>query len=94
MAFKKLPHQVSKATSGDIPRLVEIRAAERENILSDPNSVTTADIQWFIDKSTIWTWVEDGKIYRFSAGDPRDGTIFALFVGPDFRAIEMTSTRL
>jgi hypothetical protein len=69
MAFKKLPHRVSKATSGDIPRLVEIRAAVRENILSDPNSVTTADIQWFIDKSTIWTWVEDGNIYRFSAGD-------------------------
>jgi GNAT superfamily N-acetyltransferase len=84
MASKRLPHQVSKATTADISRLAEIRAAVRENILSDPNSVTTTDIQWFIDNSTIWTWVEDGKIYGFSAGDPRDGTIFALFVDPNW----------
>jgi ribosomal protein S18 acetylase RimI-like enzyme len=82
MAFHEPPRQVSKATSADFPRLVEIRAAVRENILSDPGSVTTADIQWFIDNSTIWTWVEDGQICGFSAGDPRDGTIFALFVDP------------
>jgi GNAT superfamily N-acetyltransferase len=35
-----------------------------------------------IDNSTIWTWVEDAQIHGFSAGDPRDGTIFALFVDP------------
>jgi GNAT superfamily N-acetyltransferase len=79
----RIARQVSRATSADIPRLVEIRAAVRENILSDPGSVTTADIQWFIDNSAIWTWVEDGQIYGFSAGDPRDGTIFALFVDPN-----------
>jgi GNAT superfamily N-acetyltransferase len=82
MAFQELPRQVSKATSADIPRIVEIRAAVRENILSDPSRVTTADIQWFIDNSTIWTWEEDAQIHGFSAGDPRDGTIFALFVDP------------
>ena len=80
---RELPRQVGKASWADIPRLVEIRAAVRENILSDPSWVTTADIQWFIDNSTIWTWAEDGQIHGFSAGDPRDGTIFALFVDPD-----------
>ncbi len=84
MTSQELPRQVSKATSADIPRLVEIRAAVRENILSDPGSVTTADIQWFIDNSAIWTWVEDGQIHGFSAGDPQDGTIFALFVDPNW----------
>jgi GNAT superfamily N-acetyltransferase len=82
MAFQELPRQVGKATSADIPRIVEIRATVRENILSDPSRVTTADIQWFIDNSTIWTWAEDGQVHGFSAGDPRDGTIFALFVDP------------
>jgi GNAT superfamily N-acetyltransferase len=82
MAFREWQRQISKATSADIPRIVEIRAAVSENILSDPGSVTTADIQWFIDNASIWTWVEDGQIYGFSTGDPRDGTIFALFVDP------------
>jgi hypothetical protein len=44
MTFLELPPQVSKAASADIPRLVEIRSAVRENILSDPSRVTTADI--------------------------------------------------
>ena len=57
-------------------------SAVRENILFDPSQVTTADIQWFIDNSTIWTWVEDGQICGISAGDSRDGTVFALFVEP------------
>jgi hypothetical protein len=41
MTLQELPRQVSKATSADIPRLVEIRAAVGEKILSDPGSVTT-----------------------------------------------------
>ena len=49
-----------------------------------PQYARTADIQWFIDNSTIWIWVENGKSYGFSAGDPRDGTIFALFVDPNW----------
>ena len=57
-------------------------SAVRENILFDPSQVTTADIQWLIDNSTIWTWVEEGQICGISAGDPRDGTVFALFVDP------------
>lgn len=78
----RLPRQVRKARSTDIPRLVQIRSAVRENILSDPSRVTMADYRWFIDNSTIWTWVEDEQIVGFAAGDPRDGTIWALFVDP------------
>jgi GNAT superfamily N-acetyltransferase len=54
----------------------------RENILADPRRVTAADCQWFIDNSTIWVWVEDSRVLGFSAADPRDGTIWALFVDP------------
>ena len=61
-----------------------IRRAVRENRLSDPNAVTAADCAAFIDRAEIWVWVEDGMIQGFSAGDPRNGEIFALFVDPAY----------
>jgi GNAT superfamily N-acetyltransferase len=61
-----------------------IRHGVRENRLSDPNSVTAADCAAFIDHAEMWVWVEDGQVQGFSAGDPSDGTIWALFVDPAF----------
>jgi GNAT superfamily N-acetyltransferase len=73
---------IRKATRDDISRIFEIRGAVKENRLRDPNRVTVADCEWFIDNSVFWLWVEDGSIQGFSAADPRDGSIFALFVHP------------
>ena len=73
-----------RATSADIPRIMEIRSAVRENRLSDPSRVTAADVHWHIAHSPIHLWDERGVIKGFSAGDPRDGSIFALFVNPAF----------
>jgi GNAT superfamily N-acetyltransferase len=42
--------------------------------------VTVKDVGWFVDHPGIFVWVEDNKIVGFSAADPRDGSIFALFV--------------
>jgi len=53
-----------------------------ENRLLDPARVTDADYQWFNDNPGIWVWEEDGRILGFSAADPRDGTIWALFIDP------------
>jgi GNAT superfamily N-acetyltransferase len=75
---------IRKAIREDIPRLFEIRAAVRENRLRNPNAVTIAQCEWFIEHSAFWVWLEDGRIQGFSAGDPRDGTIFALFVDPAY----------
>jgi GNAT superfamily N-acetyltransferase len=47
-----------------------------------PRLVTAADCAAFIDRTEMWVWVEDGQILGFSAGDPRDGSIWALFVDP------------
>jgi GNAT superfamily N-acetyltransferase len=63
-----------------------IRHAVRENRLSAPNSVTAADCAAFIERSEIWVWEEDGLILGFSAGDVRDGWIWALFVAPGHEA--------
>jgi GNAT superfamily N-acetyltransferase len=71
---------IRTATRADIPRIVEIRALVRENKLRDPSRVTVDDICWFIDNPGIFVWVADEKIVGFSAADPRDGSIFALFM--------------
>jgi GNAT superfamily N-acetyltransferase len=71
-----------RATKADISRISEIRDSVRENILSDPARVTAADIAWFLANGPIWVWEADGIVAGFSAGDPRDGWVWALFVAP------------
>ena len=75
---------IRKATAADIPRLMDIRARVRENILSDPSKVTEADYHWFIQNAPLWVWDDADLIKGFAAGDPRDGTIWALFVDPPY----------
>jgi ribosomal protein S18 acetylase RimI-like enzyme len=72
------------ATVSDIPRLMEIRGSVRENRLSDPARVTLADYNWHVAHAPIHVWEADGVIKGMSAGDPRDGSIWALFVDPRF----------
>ena len=73
------------ATLTDIPRLMEICGSVRENRLSDPSRVTLADYNWHIAHAPIHVWEDDdGVIKGLSAGDPRDGSIWALFVDPAF----------
>jgi GNAT superfamily N-acetyltransferase len=76
---------IRKATRADYPRISEIRLAVRENRLSKSKYelVERAAI-WIFDNSTFWVWDEGGAIQGFSAADPRDGTIFALFVDPSY----------
>ena len=71
---------IRNATEADIPRLFEIRGAVRENKLRDPSRVTVEDVRWFIANPGIFVWEEDGCIVGFSAADPRDGSIWALFM--------------
>ena len=59
---------------------MEIRAGVRENALRDALRVTIEDYRWFIDNPGIFVWVDDSRIAGFSAADPRDGSIWALFV--------------
>jgi GNAT superfamily N-acetyltransferase len=70
------------ASYTDIPRIMEIRHAVRENRLLDPKAVTGADCAAFIDEAEMWVWEENGRVLGFSAGDPYDGSIWALFVDP------------
>jgi GNAT superfamily N-acetyltransferase len=71
---------IRNARESDIPRLMEIRAAVRENQLRDASRVTLADYQWFIANPGIFVWEEGGRIVGVSAADPRNGSIWALFM--------------
>lgn len=71
-----------RATPADIPRLIEIRGAVRENRLSDPGSVTMVDYERFVAQGWVWVAQGAGRIEGFSAADGNRGTIWALFVAP------------
>lgn len=73
---------IRRAMSSDIPALITLRGAVRENRLSDPSRVTRADIEWFIAHGPVHVWLGQDGILGFSASDPRDGSIWALFVDP------------
>jgi GNAT superfamily N-acetyltransferase len=72
---------IRRASRADLPRIWEIRHAVRENRLTR-GLVSDADCEWFIDHPGIWLWDEDGAVCGFSAGDTRDGTVWALFLDP------------
>jgi GNAT superfamily N-acetyltransferase len=71
---------IRRATESDIARINEIRDDVRENKLADPTRVTNEDVQWFISNPGIFVWEENGRIAGFSAADPRNGSIWALFM--------------
>lgn len=75
---------IRTAGHDDIHRIVAIRASVRENQLSDPSMVTAADVAWFVEHGPIHVWQDSKGVQGFAAGDPRDGSIWALFVDPAF----------
>ena len=77
------PGRVRRARLDERDRISEIRFSVHENKLGDPSLVTDADYAWFTEHPGIWVWEEDGRILGFSAGDTRDGTIWALFIDPE-----------
>jgi len=76
---------IRKATSADRPRISEVRLAVRENKLS-PTSVSRVETTstWIFENATFWVWEEADAVQGFSVADPRDGTIFGLFIHPDY----------
>lgn len=73
---------VRRARIEDIPALMRIRSAVRENRLSDPARVPVDAYRGFIGGPGIWLWEEAGAVLGFSAADAGDGSIWALFVDP------------
>jgi GNAT superfamily N-acetyltransferase len=75
---------IRPATKGDVARLVEIRGAVRENLLSDPERVTLGDYEEHLGPAgQTWVHEEHGVVLGFSAATRATATIWALFVHPD-----------
>ena len=72
---------VRPATAADIPRLIEIRAAVRENRLVN-RSIGPSDYRPYIDAARCWVWEEDGQTHGFCAIEPDGASLWALFVRP------------
>jgi GNAT superfamily N-acetyltransferase len=78
MAFRR-------ATVGGIPAMSRIRLAVRENVLSNPGRITEAMYRDYLDAlGQGWVAALDDEIIGFSYADGTDGSIWALFVDPDF----------
>ena len=71
---------IRRATESDVARIFEIRNSVRENRLNDSSRVTLDDVRWFVANPGIFVWEQDGRVVGFSAADPRNGNIWALFV--------------
>lgn len=51
-------------------------------MLTDPAKVPVETYHGFIEHAGVWLWEEGGRVLGFSAADPADGTVWALFVFP------------
>ena len=72
-----------RAVAADIPAIMQIRLAVRENALSDPSVVTPAMCEDHLDAlGRGWVGEDDGRIVGFSFAARRDSSIWALFVLP------------
>jgi GNAT superfamily N-acetyltransferase len=71
------------ATSSDIPGMMIVRYAVRENILS-PGVIDEKDCRREIhDTGRGWVVEQAGEIKAFAIGNAQTGNIWALFVSPD-----------
>lgn len=76
-------HYYREAILADIPRLQVIRAAVRENILSNPALVTVPDYEEYIlGPGKTWVCESEGELFGFSSAHPIHRSIWALFVDP------------
>lgn len=76
------------ATLADIPAMMDIRLAVKENVLSNPARVP---YQMYVDYLDFlgrgWVCERAGQIIAFSYAAKADSSIWALFVKPEFEGL-------
>lgn len=82
------PIRFRRALDADIPAIQQIRVAVRENVLSNPARVTDLLVDAYLDELGRGFVAEiDGVIVGFSFAARADGSIWALFVRPEFERL-------
>ncbi|WP_298223544.1 GNAT family N-acetyltransferase [Flavobacterium sp.] len=76
---------IREALIDDIPRIMVIRLAVKENTLSNPDLVTQEDcVEFITQRGKGWVCEMENTIVGFSIVDLKDHNIWALFIDPDF----------
>ena len=70
------------AREDDIPRLMEIRAAVRENRLRG-RVIGPGEYGPYVADGRCWVWEKAGIVQGFAALDAKAASVWALFVAPD-----------
>lgn len=80
--------KIRLATVDDVPVIMRIRFSVRENMLSDPAKVTAAMCIDYLDRlGRGWVCERAGEIIGFSYAARADGSIWALFVLPEYEGL-------
>jgi ribosomal protein S18 acetylase RimI-like enzyme len=85
---------IRRASAADLARIAAIRVSVHENRLTDPGRVPPEMVAWFLDNPGFRVWEEEGRVLGFAAHDPRDGSVWALFVDPGHERRGIGSTLL
>ena len=74
-----------EANIKDIPQIMSVRNAVKENVLQNPAAVTPQDCEeYLIKRGKGWVGEIDGLIAGFGIVDLKENNVWALFVHPDF----------
>ena len=69
----------------DIPHMMAVRLAVKENALSNPALITSEDYETYLsERGKGWVCEIDGKLVGFAIGDMVKNNVWALFVQPGF----------
>ena len=69
----------------DIPQVMKVRIAVKENILSNPDLVTHKDyVEFITERGKGWVCEINETIVGFAIVDLKDNNIWALFIDPDY----------
>ena len=72
---------IREGKAGDIARLIEIRAAVRENRLVS-RRIGAAAYRLYVEAELCWVWEARDAIAGFAALDAKHSSVWALFVDP------------
>lgn len=77
--------QIREAKIADIPQIMKIRFAVKENRLTDPTVVSEKDCEIFlVERGKGWVCEVNELVVGFSIIDLIEKNIWALFILPDF----------
>ena len=77
--------KIREAVRLDIPEIMAIRLAVKENQLSDPSSVTyDLCLDYLTRWGKGWVWEIDSKVVGFSIVDMQEKNVWALFLDSNF----------